>query len=85
MCELTSRVLLKSKRKLLVPDHNSRCTPSVSRSQKGFLQAVTWPSSDQYSAITGTKTKSALIGEHITTPLYNDLSRDITEVADIVI
>ncbi|GFV86649.1 uncharacterized protein TNCV_4185021 [Trichonephila clavipes] len=47
----------------LSPDRNFNCSSRVSRPQKGCLQVLTWPS-DQYMANTGTKTKTAFIGEH---------------------
>ncbi|GBN18147.1 hypothetical protein AVEN_191705-1 [Araneus ventricosus] len=37
------------------PGHNSRCRSSVSRKQTGWLQAFTWPPSNQHTAITGNK------------------------------
>ncbi|GBM58974.1 hypothetical protein AVEN_230087-1 [Araneus ventricosus] len=43
------------------PDHNSRRRSSVSRPQTDWLHALTWPPSNQYTAITGTQAEPAFI------------------------
>ncbi|GBN80486.1 hypothetical protein AVEN_143961-1 [Araneus ventricosus] len=50
------------------PDHNSRCRSSVSRTQTCWLQALTWPPSNQHTAITGTKAEPAFIRKHNRSP-----------------
>ncbi|GBM35751.1 hypothetical protein AVEN_108952-1 [Araneus ventricosus] len=47
------------------PNHNSRCTSSVSRPQKGWLQALTRPPSNQHTAITGTKAEPTFNRKHV--------------------
>ncbi|GFX98953.1 hypothetical protein TNCV_4301291 [Trichonephila clavipes] len=85
VCEFTSRVLLQqNKTKILVPYHNSRCRPSVSRLQKGCLQVLIWHS-NQYTAITGTKTETALIREHNTSPLRFSVISSITSLKSPVV
>lgn len=44
----------------LLPDHNS----SLTMLKTAWLQALTWPLSNQHMGITGTMTETALIGEH---------------------
>ncbi|GBM80632.1 hypothetical protein AVEN_140557-1 [Araneus ventricosus] len=51
------------------PGHNSRCRSSVSKPQTGWLQALTWPPSNQHTAITGTKAEPAFIRKHNRSPL----------------
>ncbi|GBL84130.1 hypothetical protein AVEN_118547-1 [Araneus ventricosus] len=53
------------------PDHNSRCRSSVSRPQTGWLQALTWPRSNQHwhQGRTGFHQKT----QQISTPSSNEL------------
>ncbi|GBM06333.1 hypothetical protein AVEN_121376-1 [Araneus ventricosus] len=60
------------------PDHNSMCRSSVSRPQTGWLQALTWPPSNQHTAITGTKGKPASIRKHNRSPLRPPMSSNLT-------
>ncbi|GFW38462.1 hypothetical protein TNCV_4609691 [Trichonephila clavipes] len=54
--------------------------PSVSRPLKGCLQALTLPSSNQYTTIIGSKTETALIREHKTSPLHCPMISSVTSL-----
>ncbi|GBL98108.1 hypothetical protein AVEN_84604-1 [Araneus ventricosus] len=60
------------------PDHNSRYRSSVSRLQTGWLQVLTWPLSNQHTAITGTKAEPAYIRKHIRYPLRPPMGSSVT-------
>ncbi|GBL94678.1 hypothetical protein AVEN_83992-1 [Araneus ventricosus] len=60
------------------PDYNSRCRSSVSRKQTGWLQALTWPPSNQHTAITGTKAEPSFIRKHNRSPLNSPMSSSWT-------
>ncbi|GBL75605.1 hypothetical protein AVEN_154929-1 [Araneus ventricosus] len=53
------------------PDQNSRCRSGVFRPQTGWWQVLTWPLSNQHTAITGTKAEPAFIRK--TTDLHSVL------------
>ena len=59
-------------------DHDPRCRSRLSRPQTVWLQAFSWPSSDQHTAITGTKTESAFIKNHNRSPLRPLMSSGLT-------
>ncbi|GBM25674.1 hypothetical protein AVEN_207449-1 [Araneus ventricosus] len=63
------------------PDHNSRCRPRVSRPQTGWLQVLTWPPSNQHTAIIGTKAEPTFIRKHNRSPLRPPMSSSLTPLA----
>ncbi|GBN55559.1 hypothetical protein AVEN_75079-1 [Araneus ventricosus] len=59
-------------------DHKSRCRSSASKPQTGWLQALTWPPSNQNTTITGTKAEPASIRKHSISPLCPPISSGLT-------
>ncbi|GBM04276.1 hypothetical protein AVEN_41080-1 [Araneus ventricosus] len=60
------------------PDHNARCRSSVSRPHTGWLQALTWPPSNQHTSITGTKAEPAFIRKRNRSPLRPPMCSNLT-------
>ncbi|GBM85824.1 hypothetical protein AVEN_129966-1 [Araneus ventricosus] len=60
------------------PVRNSRSRSSVCRPQTGLLQALTWPPSNQHTAITGIKAEPIFIRKHNRAPLRPPMSSILT-------